>query len=67
MALRCKGGDGEVLNFPKSDYATLMPSIDRLSRVRGHGKGRCSTAERGGDVRCRGGCVHRSAYAAPQI
>lgn len=40
MALRCKGGanntasDGaEVLNFPRSDYDSLLPIIDRLSRV----------------------------------
>lgn len=42
MALRCKSGAGganpeagEVLNFPRSDYETLLPIIDRLSRVGG--------------------------------
>lgn len=34
MALRCKGGtEGEVLNFPRSEYANLLPLLDHLTRV----------------------------------
>ncbi len=43
MALRCKGGIGgsgsavpdvgDVLNFARSDYAAIIPLMDRLSRV----------------------------------
>lgn len=42
MALRCKAGASgaapeaaEVVNFPRSDYESLLPIIDRLSRVGG--------------------------------
>jgi hypothetical protein len=38
MALRCKGGtEGEVLNFPRSTYADLLPLLGQLSRVGVHG------------------------------
>ncbi len=37
MALRCKdlalGEAACVLNFPRTDYAALLPLMDKLSRV----------------------------------
>ena len=33
MALRCKGPDCEILNYPLEDYVELLPLVERLSRV----------------------------------